>query len=80
MNIRITNLSLNTIDAELRRLFSSYGEVNSAFIIRDKNNGRPNGSAVVDMVKDSDARLAIESLNQTTMNGKTITVIELEEQ
>lgn len=78
MNIRITNLNLNTIDSDLRKLFSRYGQVNSAAIIRDKNNGRPNGSAVVDMVRDNEARIAIESLHHSIVDGKTITVMEID--
>jgi RNA recognition motif-containing protein len=76
MNIRVTNLSLNTIDGDVRKIFSHYGEVNSAVIIRDKNNGRPTGSAIIDMVKEDEGRLAIESLNHSTIHGKTITVFE----
>ena len=79
MNIRVTNLNLNTIDSELRKLFSRYGAVNSALIVRDKNNNRPNGSALIDMVKDSEARFAIESLNQTIVDGKSISVVEVAE-
>ena len=51
MNIRVTNLSFSTLEGDLRKLFSRYGEVNSALIVRDKNNGRPTGSGVIDMVK-----------------------------
>ena len=76
--MRVTNLSFSTLEGDLRKLFSRYGEVNSALIVRDKNNGRPTGSGVIDMVKKAEGRLAIESLNQTTINGKTITVAELE--
>lgn len=76
MNIRVTNLSLNTVAADLRKLFSRYGQINSAYIIRDKNNGRPTGSALIDMVKDEEGRLAVESLHHTMIDGKTITVLE----
>lgn len=76
MNIRVTNLSLNTLDADVRKLFSRYGEVNSASIIRDKNNGRPTGAAMIEMVKVEEGRLAVESLNRTVVHGKFITVVE----
>jgi RNA recognition motif-containing protein len=77
MNIRVTNLSHKTLEGDLRKLFSRYGEVNSASIIRDKNNGRPTGSALIDMVKEKDAHFAIENLNQTIVDGKAITVAEV---
>jgi RNA recognition motif-containing protein len=51
MNIRVSNLSFNVLDAEVRKLFSPFGEVNSAVIIRDKNNGRSNGSALPVLIK-----------------------------
>ena len=52
MNIHVSNLSLNIIDSDLRKLFSSFGEVDSAVIVRDKWNGRSRGTALVDMVND----------------------------
>ena len=74
MNIHVSNLSLNIIDADIRRLFSAYGEVNSAVILRDKLNGRSRGTALIDMVNDSQARQAVLCLDQTLMDGKPITV------
>ena len=77
MNIHVSNLSLNIIDADIRRLFSAYGEVNSAVILRDKLNGRSRGTALIDMVNDSQARQAVLCLDQTLMDGKPITVSEI---
>lgn len=77
MNIHVSNLSLNIIDADLRRLFAAYGEVGSAVIIRDKNNGRSKGSAIIDMVNDKQGRQAILCLDQTVLDGKAITLSEL---
>lgn len=77
MNIRVTNLSLNILDSDIRRLFSRYGEVNSAVIMRDKNTGRSHGAALVHMVNEAQGHLAIESLNHTVVNGKTISVAEI---
>lgn len=77
MNIHVSNLSLNIIDSDLRKLFAAYGEVNSAVIIRDKLNGRSKGSALIDMVNDSQGRQAVLCLDQTIIDGKPITVTEL---
>lgn len=77
MNIHVSNLSLNIIDSDLRKLFAAYGEINSAVIIRDKLNGRSKGSALIDMVNDSQARQAILCLDQTMLDGKVITVSEI---
>jgi RNA recognition motif-containing protein len=77
MNIHVSNLSVNVIDADLRKLFSAYGEVNSAVIIRDKLNGRSRGTALIDMINDGQAKQAILCLDQTMLDGKLITVSEI---
>ena len=79
MNIQVYNLSLNTDDRDVRRLFSPYGIVASAEVIRDKLNGRSKCNAKVEMPVESQARQAIESLHQTLLDGKKISVSELKE-
>ncbi len=78
MNINVSNLSLNTIDSDLRKLFSVYGEVNSALVVRSSANGRSKGTAIVDMVNDSQAVQAILGLNSKMVDGKKISVSEVE--
>lgn len=77
MNIHVSNLSLNIIDSDLRKLFAAYGEVDSAVIVRDKWNGRSRGTALVDMVNDANGYAAIEGLHKSLLDGKTITVSEI---
>lgn len=76
MNIQVFNLSLNTEDRDLRRLFSAFGIVASAEVVRDKLNGRSKCNAVIEMPIESEGRQAIESLNQTLLDGKKISVSE----
>lgn len=78
MNIHVSNLSQNTIDADLRKLFSSYGEVLSAVVLRDKLNGRSRGTAFIDMINDAHGGLAVSGLHKTVLNGKEISVSEIE--
>jgi len=78
MNIHVSNLNLNTIDSDLRKLFSVYGEVNSAVVVRSNANGRSQGTAIVDMENDSQAVQAILFLNHKMVNGKKISVTEVE--
>jgi len=78
MNIQVFNLSLNTGDRDLRKLFSAFGLVTSAEVLRDKLNGRSKCNAMIEMPIDSEARLAIESLHQTILDGKKISVSELQ--
>jgi len=77
MNIQIYNLSRDTSDADLRKLFVRFGTVNSAEVVRDKLNGRSKGNGVIEMPVDTEAKQAIESLDQTMMDGKKISVSEL---
>ena len=77
MNIQVYNLSRNTSDADLRRLFAAFGVVNSAEVVRDKLNGRSKGNGVIEMPVEREARQAIASLDKTVMDGKNISVSEL---
>jgi cold-inducible RNA-binding protein len=77
MNIHVTNLSCNIGDADLMKIFSAYGAVDSLIIMRDKLNGRSKGVAMVDMINDSQARQAILCLDHTVLDGKTINVAEV---
>lgn len=77
MNIQVYNLSRNTSDADLRRLFSAFGVVDSAEVIRDKLNGRSKGNGVIEMPVEREALQAIASLDKTVMDEKTISVSEL---
>lgn len=77
MNIRISNISLNTTDSELRRLFIQYGNVDSAEVNRNSLNGRSLKSGVVCMPVPAQARQAIVSLDKTIFDGKVISVSEV---
>ncbi len=76
MNIQIFNLSLNTEDRDLRKLFSSFGNVTSAEVVKDKLNGRSKRNGIIEMPTDGEARQAIISLNQTMFDGKLVSVKE----
>jgi RNA recognition motif-containing protein len=77
MNIKISNISLNTTDSELRKLFFQYGHVDYATVNRNSLNGRSLRSGEICMPVLAQARQAIISLDQTTFNGKIISVSEL---
>ncbi len=76
MNIYIGNLAYTVTEDELREAFSEFGQVDSASIINDKFSGRSKGFGFVDMPNDSEAREAIESMNEKDLNGRTIKVNE----
>ena len=78
MNILITNLSTNIIVSDLMQLFAVYGEVSYAAIVRDKRSGRSKGNAFLEMPSDAQAEQAIRALNGKEVDGKKISVQQIE--
>jgi RNA recognition motif-containing protein len=76
MNIYVSNLSFNVQDEDLREFFTPYGEVTSAKIINDKESGRSRGFGFVEMADDEASKKAIAELNEATVEGRTIKVME----
>ncbi len=76
MNIYIGNLAYTVTEDDLRNAFSEFGKVDSSSIINDKFSGRSKGFGFVDMPNDTEAREAIESMNDKDLNGRTIKVNE----
>lgn len=74
MNIFIGNLSYNVQDEELEGLFSQFGDVESARVIKDRETGRSRGFAFVVMPDDENANSAIDSLNGHDLGGRPIRV------
>jgi RNA recognition motif-containing protein len=74
MNIFVAKLNYDTNESELRSLFESYGQVESAKIIMDKFTGRSKGYGFVEMPNDDEAQSAINELNETEFDGRTIVV------
>jgi RNA recognition motif-containing protein len=74
MNIYISNLSYNTDAGSLQELFEEYGEVTSATVITDRETGRSRGFGFVEMPNVAEGQQAIDELNETELDGKTIQV------
>jgi len=60
----------------LAEIFSAHGEVASANVISDKFTGKSRGFGFVEMASSGDAQKAIDSLNGTQLEGRTLTVNE----
>ena len=60
----------------LENLFSAYGTVESATLIIDKTTDLPKGFGFVGMSCESEAEAAIQNLNGTQVEGRTIKVHE----
>ncbi len=74
MNIYIGNLDYGVTEDDLREAFGEFGEVSSANIISDKFTGRSKGFGFVEMPSDAEANQAIDALNDTDLNGRSIKV------
>ncbi len=74
MNIFVAKLSYQTGEGELRETFESFGEVSSVKIIIDKFEGRSKGFGFVEMPNDQEAQQAINDLDGTELDGRTIVV------
>jgi len=79
MNIYVGNLSYGTTDQDLETLFSAYGTVDKATIIKDRETGKPRGFGFVEMSSPDEAAKAIEGLHGTQFGGRTLTVNEARE-
>lgn len=76
MDIYVGNLSSDTTEADLRRVFEPYGKVASVIIMQDKVSQNPLGFGFVEMPSDRKACKAAEALNRTTINSRVIIAAE----
>jgi RNA recognition motif-containing protein len=76
MNIYVGNLSFRASEQDVFDLFSSYGEVSSARIVKDKFNGRSRGFGFVEMSDDNAANQAIAALHEKDFMERALVVNE----
>ena len=76
MNIYVAHLSWGTKSESLKELFAQFGEVTSANVVTDRETGRSRGFGFVEMADDEQAKAAIEAINETEFEGRTISVAE----
>ncbi len=76
MNIYVGNLDRQVTEEDLRKTFESFGQVESATILKDKFSGEPRGFGFVEMPAKAEARAAIDGLNGTELKERSINVNE----
>ncbi len=74
--IYVGNLSYSTTDESLEAAFAAFGNVRSVAILQDRETGRSRGFGFVEMETDDEAQAAIENLNGSQLDGRTLTVNE----
>src|ERR671919_1316784 len=72
----VGNLGYGIGDSDLEKLFTTYGSVRSAQVIKDRDTGRSKGFGFVEMGSDQEAQAAITALNGKEVDGRTLTVNE----
>lgn len=76
MKLYVGNLSYEVTDTTLGELFAPYGQPDSATIITDRDTGRSKGFGFVEFSDNDKAKAAMNALNGTEHNGRSITVNE----
>ncbi len=74
MNIFVAKLNFRTTSEELQKHFEAFGEVSSAKVIMDRDTQRSKGFGFVEMPDDAAAEEAIQALNETEFDERTIVV------
>ncbi|HEY8239907.1 MAG TPA: RNA-binding protein [Kiritimatiellia bacterium] len=72
----VGNLSFNTTEGDVRKLFEGIGGVSSCNLITDKFTGNSRGFAFVEMTSQADASKAISELHGKDFDGRALTVNE----
>ena len=70
----VGNLPFSTSEEALKDLFSQQGTVLSARIVTDAYYGRSKGFGFVEMESEEQASAAIEKLNGSELEGRTLRV------
>jgi len=76
VNIYVGNLSREVSEDELRKAFEAFGQVTSINIIKDRYSGESRGFGFIEMATKSEAQAAINGLNGTSLNERTLSVSE----
>ncbi len=79
-NLFIGSLDYTTTDAQLEEHFSKIGKVISAKVIVDRYTGQGKGFGFVEMETPEIAKAAMDKLNGSQINGRSIVVKEAKPQ
>lgn len=75
----VGGLSWGTTDEDLRSAFERFGEVVDTAVVKDRDTGRSRGFGFVTFDADDAAQTAMDEMNETVLDGRTIRVDEAAE-
>jgi cold-inducible RNA-binding protein len=79
MKLFVAGLPNDFDDVDLKEMFELYGTVNFAKVVMDRETGRSKGFGFVDMPDETEAKGAIETLDNASIRGKKMAVKEADE-
>ena len=72
----VGGLPYSVTEGRLQEIFAAHGTVESVKVIKDKFTGQSRGFGFVDMGSGGEAQRAMQALNGTDLDGRTLTVNE----
>ncbi len=72
----VGGLPYSVTEGRLEEIFAEYGSVQSARVISDKFTGQSRGFGFVEMASSEEAQKAIDALNGSQLDGRTLVVNE----
>ena len=70
----IGNLSFDSTNDSIHEAFSAFGEISRVSLPTDRESGNPKGFGYVDFNTVDEAKAALESMNGTEVDGRSIRV------
>jgi RNA recognition motif-containing protein len=80
MKLYVGNLSFNTTQTDLEKIFGEVGTVDSTNIITDRETGNSRGFAFVEMSSQEEGQNAIAQLDGKEIDGRNLKVNEAKPQ
>jgi len=75
----VGGLSWDTDDSGLRTAFETHGDIEEAKVITDRDTGRSRGFGFVTFSENEAADTAIEAMNGTELDGRSLNVNEAQD-
>jgi RNA recognition motif-containing protein len=76
IKIYVGNLSFDSSEEDLKGLFATYGEVESAKVIIDQFTNRSRGFGFIEMTNREEGLKAIQELDSKDLGGRSLKVNE----
>lgn len=74
--VYVGNLDFSVDDDKFKAMFSEFGEIEEATVLKDKFSGRSKGFGFVTFKEDADADKAIAEMNDKEVDGRKLKVNE----